>query len=74
MFQLLNRGGYLKINHLCLSEFDPVTLAHLQVGKIDFKFYLEEGETTFQKVHSLVFKEYLRMWRSNLQIKQNKSA
>lgn len=40
-------AGYMKINLLCLSEFDPVTLACLQLRKVDFIFDLEKRETIF---------------------------
>lgn len=44
---LITDADYMKINLLCLSEFDPVRLGHLQIRKVDFIFDLEKRETVF---------------------------
>ena len=44
---LITDAGYVKINLLCLSEFDPVRLSHLQIRRVDFIFDLEKRETVF---------------------------
>ena len=44
---LITDAGYVKINLLCLSEFDPVRLSRLQIRRVDFIFDLEKRETVF---------------------------